>query len=132
MSEAPKPTIFGFEHLKQPLLRWPAFLKRLALSSLIGLAVILFSLLGGMAGYHYFEKLPWIDAFVNAAMILSGMGPLAQPVTSRGKIFAGLYALYSGLAVVMIAGIIFAPVVHRFLHRLHADGQDSTDEQNSD
>lgn len=125
MSESQKPSIFGFEHRTQPLLHWPAFLKRLTLSSLLGLAVILLSLFGGMAGYHYFEKLPWIDAFVNAAMILSGMGPLAQPATSKGKIFAGLYALYSGLAVVMIAGIIFAPVVHRFLHRLHADEPDS-------
>jgi len=126
MNESPVPLIFKFEHKSRPLLPWPAFLKRLASSFALGLALVLVSLLGGMAGYHYFEKLLWIDAFVNAAMILSGMGPLAQPATPEGKIFAGLYALYSGLAVVMIAGVIFAPVVHRFLHKLHADEQDST------
>ena len=114
-----------FEQKSQPLLRWPAFLKRLATSVALGLSLILASLLAGMAGYHYFENLSWLDAFVNAAMILSGMGPLAQPATTGGKLFAGVYAIYSGLAVVMIAGITFAPVVHRFLHKFHADESDS-------
>ena len=125
MNKSPKPAILKFEHRSQPVLRWPAFLKRLATSFALGLALILASLYVGMAGYHYFEKLSWIDAFVNAAMILSGMGPLAQPATTGGKLFAGIYAIYSGLAVVMIAGITFAPVVHRFLHKLHADDPDS-------
>lgn len=118
-------SILDFEHKSQPMLRWPAFLKRMAVSFALGMALILASLFGGMAGYHYFEKLSWLDAFVNAAMILSGMGPLAQPATEGGKLFAGLYAIYSGLAVVLIAGITFAPVVHRFLHKLHADESDS-------
>ena len=125
MNDSQKPAIFRFEHRTQPLLHWPAFLKRLATSFALGLTLILLSLFGGMAGYHYFENLPWIDAFVNAAMILSGMGPLAQPATWSGKLFAGLYAIYSGLAVVMIAGVTFAPIVHRFLHKLHADEADS-------
>ena len=125
MNKSQKSATFGFEHRSQPVLRWPAFLKRLATSFALGLSLILASLFGGMAGYHYFEKLSWLDAFVNAAMILSGMGPLAQPATQNGKLFAGLYAIYSGLAVVMIAGITFAPVVHRFLHKLHADEPDS-------
>ncbi len=118
-------SLLNFEQKSQPLLRWPVFLKRVAASFALGMALILASLFCGMAGYHYFEKLPWLDAFVNAAMILSGMGPLAQPATEGGKLFAGLYAIYSGLAVVMIAGITFAPVVHRFLHKLHADEADS-------
>jgi hypothetical protein len=113
--------ILKFEHKSQPLLSRPAFLKRLMLTVAMGTALIIVSLLGGMAGYHYFEGLSWIDAFTNAAMILSGMGPLAQPATTNGKIFAGLYALYSGFAVLIIAGIIFAPIVHRFLHHLHAE-----------
>jgi hypothetical protein len=113
--------ILKFEHKSQPLLSRPAFLKRLMLTVAMGTALIIVSLLGGMAGYHYFEGLSWIDAFTNAAMILSGMGPLAQPATTYGKIFAGLYALYSGFAVLIIAGIIFAPIVHRFLHHLHAE-----------
>ncbi len=117
--------MFRFEHRSQPLLHWPAFLKRVALSAALGLAVVLVSLLGGMAGYHYFENLPWVDAFANAAMILSGMGPLAQPATKWGKIFAGLYALYSGLVLVMVAAITFAPIVHRFLHQLHLEAKDA-------
>ncbi len=110
-----------FEHKSQPLLHWPLFLQRVAYSSLLGLLLIALSLFGGMAGYHYFENLPWLDAFANAAMILSGMGPLAQPQTPGGKLFAGLYALYSGLAVVLIAGITFAPIVHRFMHQMHLE-----------
>lgn len=79
-----------------------------------------------MAGYHYLEGLAWLDAFLNAAMILSGMGPLTQTQTVAGKIFAGLYALYSGFAVLVIAGIAFGPVAHRMLHMLHADERDLT------
>ena len=116
-----------FEHRTAPLLPWTAFLRRLAVSAALGLLLILMSLAVGMAGYHYFESLAWIDAFANAAMILSGMGPLAQPQTNAGKLFAGLYALYSGLAVVMIAGITFAPAVHRFLHQLHLETNTETD-----
>ena len=88
-------------------------------SALIGV-----SLLAGMAGYHYLEDLPWIDAFVNAAMILGGMGPVSPINTHGGKLFAGLYALYSGLFVIVAAGILFAPVLHRMLHTFHADSDE--------
>jgi hypothetical protein len=108
----------------KPLAPPRVFAWRLAASSAIGSALVAVSLAAGMAGYHGYEGLPWIDAFLNAAMILSGMGPLMQPVTVGGKIFAGLYALYSGLAVLVIAGIIFGPVVHRFLHRFHLESGD--------
>lgn len=77
-----------------------------------------------MAGYHYFEQLSWLDSFANAAMLLSGMGPLEQPQTDAGKLFAGIYALYSGLAVILIAGITFAPIVHRFLHKFHLESEE--------
>jgi hypothetical protein len=87
-----------------------------AASVLIGL-----SLLIGMVGYHYFEGMDWIDAFANASMILSGMGPLGPLQTTAGKIFAGCYALYSGLALIAATGIIFAPIVHRLLHRFHME-----------
>jgi hypothetical protein len=116
--------MFSFEHRSQPLLNLSAFLRRVVLCASLGWALVSISLFAGMLGYHFFERLSWIDAFVNAAMILSGMGPLAQPATARGKIFAGIYALYSGLAVVMIAGIVFAPIVHRFLHRMHLEEKD--------
>ena len=78
-----------------------------------------------MLGYHRLFAIPWIDAFVNASMILSGMGPLAVPETTGAKLFAGVYALFSGLAVLAIAGVIFAPAIHRLLHYLHADPGDS-------
>jgi hypothetical protein len=88
-----------------------------------GIALVVISLAAGMLGYHVLEGRPWIDSFLNASMILSGMGPLWDPRSSGGKIFAGLYALYSGLAVLIIAGVILAPAVHRFLHRFHLEAE---------
>lgn len=116
--------LYRFEHFRRPLLPFAAFLRRLSLSALIGVALIAISLAFGIIGYHGIEHLSWIDSFLNAAMILGGMGPIWSPQTDAGKIFAGIYALYSGLAVLVIAGITFAPVVHRFLHRFHADSDD--------
>jgi hypothetical protein len=110
-----------FEHRREPILPWSQFMWRLAGSLAVGLVLVAISLGVGMIGYRQLMRLSWMDAFVNAAMILSGMGPLAAPETASAKLFAGLYALYSGLAVLAIAGIAFAPVVHRFLHVLHAD-----------
>jgi hypothetical protein len=110
-----------FEHRKAPLLPRPAFVARFARSAGLGLLVILGSLLLGMIGYHVTENMPWIDAFANAAMILSGMGPLTELHTTVGKLFAGAYALFSGLAIIVIVGITFAPVVHRFLHKFHLE-----------
>jgi len=83
--------------------------------------VIAFALGLGMVGYRTCEGMSWVDAFVNAAMILSGMGPVSSLQTTGGKIFAGCYALFSGLAFIAILGIIFAPVFHRFLHRFHEE-----------
>jgi hypothetical protein len=91
-------------------------------STAIGIGLVVVSLFAGMAGYHGYEGLSWLDAFLNASMILSGMGPVTNPVTTGGKIFAGLYALYSGFAVLAIASIMLAPAVHRFLHRFHIEG----------
>ena len=110
-----------FERRSEPVIQAPLFYRRLARSTLFGLALVVMGLLLGMAGYHFLEQLPWIDAFENAAMILSGMGPLHSPQTTAGKLFAGCYALFSGIAVLAVAGVIFAPIVHRFLHRMHAD-----------
>jgi len=108
-----------FEHRRQPLLAQKRFYVRFARGASIGLSIILGSLAVGMAGYHWFERMPWLDAFVNAAMILSGMGPVGQLQTNAGKLFAGCYALYSGLALITSVGVIFAPVFHRFLHKFH-------------
>jgi hypothetical protein len=72
-------------------------------------------------GYHFFEKLPWLDALLNASMILGGMGPVNPIVTSSGKVFASIYALFSGLIFLVVAGLQVAPVVHRIIHRMHLD-----------
>jgi hypothetical protein len=77
------------------------------------------SLLAGMAGYSHFESLGWRDAFLNAAMLLGGMGPVNPPQTPDGKVFAGLYALYCGLVFMVVAGLLFVPVLHRLLHLFH-------------
>ena len=77
------------------------------------------SLFVGMWGYELFEHLLWRDAFLNAAMLLGGMGPVDAPKTDEGKLFAGFYALYAGLVFLVVAGLLLAPVVHRVLHRLH-------------
>ena len=113
-----------FEAKSKPLLPRPHYYARLARSAAIGLAVILIALGIGMLGYHYFENMPWIDAFANAAMILSGMGPFGPLTTSGGKLFAGLYALFSGLAFLLTVGVVIAPVVHRFLHRFHLEAEE--------
>jgi hypothetical protein len=76
-----------------------------------------------MWGYAHFENLAWRDAFLNAAMLLGGMGPVAAPVTDGGKIFAGIYALYSGLVFLISASLLLAPVVHRWMHRFHWDAE---------
>ena len=111
-----------FEHHTAPLLPWPAFRARLIRSWMLGLVLIVGSLAVGMAGYHFIAKQDLADSFLNAAMILSGMGPIGELKTSGAKVFAGLYALYSGLALVTIAGIILSPVIHRFLHKFHLEG----------
>ena len=127
--------LLGFESKHQPLLPRRQFFKRLGRNFVFASLLIGVSLAGGMLGYHYFEGMAWIDAFANAAMILSGMGPLAPLQTGGGKLFAGLYALYSGLVVIVATGIILAPVVHRLLHRFHvgpeADGHRKTRHETS-
>ena len=110
-----------FERRHQPLLPWRAFLGRLMISTALGFALIVVSLLIGMVGYHVIEDLPWVLAFANAAMLLSGMGPLTPMQTEAGLWFAGCYALYSGLALILILGIIFAPLIHRGLHHFHIE-----------
>ncbi len=92
--------------------------RRMLTAGRFGLLLIVLSLAIGMAGYMAFEQLAPLDAFLNASMILSGMGPVHNPQTAAGKLFAGIYAIYSGFAVLGIAAIIFAPIVHRIFHQL--------------
>ena len=113
-----------FEQRTEPLLPWSQFLVRLAQSGGIALILVAISLFIGMLGYRSFEHLSWIDAFLNSAMLLGGMGPVNPLATSSGKIFAGLYSLYCGLVVIFVAGVLLAPLLHRLLHKFHLQ-QDS-------
>jgi hypothetical protein len=110
-----------FEQRKKPLLSRHAFYVRMAWSLALALAITLISLSIGMVGYHGLEGLSWLDAFHNAAMILSGMGPVAPIHTTAGKLFASGYALYSGLALISTLAVIIAPIFHRFLHKFHLE-----------
>jgi hypothetical protein len=110
-----------YEHHTRPLLPRRAFYGRLARSFWCGSIIMGGSLAMGMIGYHLLEKMSWLDAFENAAMILSGMGPVSPIQTSAGKLFAGCYALFSGLAFITSIGVFFAPVLHRFLHKFHLE-----------
>ena len=112
-----------FEHRAQPVIPRHHFMVRLAHSGAVALGLIAVSLLIGMVGYHALEGLSWIDAFLNASMLLGGMGPVTTPVTYAGKLFAGLYALYCGVAVLLVAGVILAPIAHRILHRFHMESR---------
>jgi hypothetical protein len=109
------------ERRHEPLLPRGLFLRRMARWSAVAGAVIVGSLALGICGYHFLERLPWIDALLNASMILGGMGPVDALRTSVGKLFASLYALFSGLVIIGVAGLLLAPVVHRFLHTFHID-----------
>lgn len=113
------------EKFHEPLAPRKIFVTRLAYSLIMGLTLIFFALLVGMLGYHFIENMAWEDAFLNAAMILSGMGQIAPLNSTAGKLFAGFYALFSGLVFIAIIGLIFAPVVHRFFHKFHVPDEES-------
>jgi hypothetical protein len=113
--------ILGLEHRQQPLLDRRAFLRRWAVFVLIALGLIAGSLAVGMVGYHFLEGMSWIDSYLNAAMLLGGMGPVGELHHFSGKIFAGLYAMFSGLVLLVSVGVMVAPLFHRLLHRFHLD-----------
>jgi hypothetical protein len=108
-----------YERRTDELLARGAFLRRLARNAGIGAGLLLVSLGIGMLGYHFIEGLPWVDAYLNSAMLMGGMGPVDAPKSAPGKLFAGTYALYCGLVLLIVAGVSLAPVVHRFLHKFH-------------
>lgn len=110
-----------YEARHQALLSHPRFALRLLWHLCCALLLLVFSLAIGMAGYAGFEQLSWLDAFLNAAMLLGGMGPIHTPLSAAGKCFAGLYALYAGLVFVLTTALILTPIVHRVLHHFHSD-----------
>jgi hypothetical protein len=103
----------------QPLASVGTFRKRIRKSVLTGIVILIISLLFGVVGYHYTGNIPWLDALHNASMILSGMGPVVEIKTVGGKWFSSFYALFSGIVFITNIGIILAPAIHRFFHRMH-------------
>jgi len=101
------------------------FVLRMAGHFAVAAILVVLSLVVGMWGYERYESLLWRDAFLNAAMLLGGMGPVDDPMTDGGKLFAGFYALYAGLVFLVVAGLLLAPVIHRVLHLVHWDADNS-------
>lgn len=110
-----------YERHNQPLISRKAFIRRMLTHTSLALGLVIVSLGAGILGYHFLENLPWIDALLNASMILGGMGPVNALTTDAGKVFASLYALFSGMVFLVVAGLLVAPVAHRILHRMHLD-----------
>ena len=110
-----------YESKKHPPLTRIHFARRLLIHLAAAMALIFVSLFVGMIGYVIFEHLSLSDAFLNASMLLGGMGPVNPPLTTAGKLFAGIYALYAGLVFIVTAAIIFTPILHRVIHKFHWD-----------
>jgi hypothetical protein len=110
-----------YEPHHRPLLGRREFTRRLLRNFALAFAFVAFALGLGTTGYHAFAGLEWIDAFLNAAMILTGMGPVAQMTTTGAKLWASCYALFSGIAFLGTVTVMLAPVAHRFLHKFHLE-----------
>ena len=118
-----------FEKKHEPLLPRAAFVFRLGRSFGVTLLIVAVSLLMGSVGYRHFAQLSWIDALLNAAMILTGMGPVDHMPTTAGKLFSTFYALYSGIAFLTMMAVTLAPLIHRLLHKFHLDGEVDDDQE---
>jgi hypothetical protein len=110
-----------FERRGQPVASRRRFLVRMLIAIGLWIVLTIVGLAIGIAGYAAFEGMSFVDAYVNAAMILSGMGPLGELKTTAGKIFAGSYAILSGLIIVIATGFVLAPIFHRILHSFHVE-----------
>jgi len=113
-----------YEHKTQRLAPLPVFARRVALHLGLAAGLVGCALGIGIAGYHWIARLAWVDALLDASMILAGMGPVATLTTDGAKIFASCYALFSGLLFIFTMGIVLAPLAHRFLHKLHLEEKD--------
>jgi len=114
-----------FEHKKHDLLPFSLFLARVLRYLMYSILLICFSLAIGVSGYHFIAKLSWVDSLYNASMILTGMGPVAELTTSPAKVFASIYALFSGIAFLSTVAVVFAPIVHRFMHKMHLENDNT-------
>jgi hypothetical protein len=116
-----KRSLTGFEHRSEKVISRHRFARRMGRAVALWLALVIVALVIGMAGYAWTEGMSAVDAYVNAAMILSGMGPIGELKTTAGKIFAGTYAIFSGLVIIIATGFLLAPIFHRVLHRFHVE-----------
>jgi len=110
-----------YEKVGDKLIPWPRFARRMALSLALTLSIVMLALAAGTVGYHQIGGLAWVDALLNAAMILTGMGPVDPMKTDAAKLFATAYALFSGVVFLSAVGIVLAPVFHRVVHAFHID-----------
>lgn len=104
------------------------FIRRMLACLGLSLAMIAVSLFIGVLGYHRIAHLSWIDSLLNASMILGGMGPVDRMAGSAAKVFASVYAIFSGLMFISVMGIILAPVIHRVIHKFHIADEDMNGE----
>jgi hypothetical protein len=114
----------NFEHRRQPLLPRNIYLRRILYTAFISILLLTVWMLIGMTGYHILAGLPWVDSFLNAAMIVGGMGPVDLLKTSASKVFAGFYAIFSGVLFLSAFAIMAAPIFHRFLHKFHLEASE--------
>ena len=119
-----KPDWLSYERRHDELAPRSVFVKRIVASLVVALGLICVALLIGIAGYHYLAGFNWIDSLLEASMILGGMGPIKELPNDTAKIFASVYALFSGLLLIAMMGIILAPVIHRVMHKFHVDEKD--------
>jgi hypothetical protein len=115
---------FTFERKHERLLSRRQFAKRMAVALAFAAVILTCALALGTFGYHWIARFEWIDAFLNAAMILTGMGPVGEIKTNSGKIFAALYALFSGMIFITVVAVTLTPLLHRLLHKFHIDEAD--------
>lgn len=113
-----------YEHRHDQLAPRSIFVKRIVASLAMALCLIIVALFIGICGYHFLAGFGWIDSLLEASMILGGMGPVNQLSTDASKVFASIYALFSGLILIALMGIILAPVAHRIMHKFHVDEKD--------
>lgn len=113
-----------YEHKDAPLASKEKFVRRMWRSIFIAGILVAFSLLTGTFGYHYLGDLRWIDSFLNASMILTGMGPVDKMDCDAGKLFASFYSLFSGIAFLTTIGFVLAPILHRAMHKFHIGDED--------
>jgi hypothetical protein len=118
-----------FESRHEPILPARIFIRRMLVCLGLALAIMAGALGIGVAGYHFIARLPWIDALLNASMILTGMGPVDVLRSNAAKVFASLYALFSGVVFISLMGLLLSPIAHRVLHKFHVSDEDLNEDE---